>query len=74
MMTIKQRINARRQAIAKFKREKPLILASNCMGGRDSQTWGVRNIQPEWQIKKPVARAMVTSNKNSIDLEKFLQE
>lgn len=74
MMTIKQKINAKRQAIAKFNREKPLILASNCMGARNSQTWGVRNIQPEWQIKKPAARAMATSNKNSINLEKFLQE
>lgn len=56
MMTIRQRILAHRRAVEKFEHDKPLVLASNCMGGRSSLTWGVRRTTPEW-LKEPIKKA-----------------
>ncbi|MCH3989855.1 MAG: hypothetical protein LKF01_00275 [Lactobacillus sp.] len=57
MMTIKERIAERRQAIRQFEHNKPLIRASNCMGGKISATWGIRATEPDWlkmAPKKPI--------------------
>jgi hypothetical protein len=48
MMKIKQRITERRQAIKQFEHNKPLVRASNCMGGRISAAWGVHTSEPTW--------------------------
>lgn len=49
MMKIKQRIAEHRQAIRQFEHNKPLVRASNCMGGRISATWGARTSEPSWR-------------------------
>lgn len=57
-MKIKQRIIERREARRRFQHNKPLVRASNCMGGRISVTWGVKSTEPVWRKmakEKPVS-------------------